>query len=106
MIPLSVGSMTINNTGADYAPAFTPIAVVAAVAFGIWAFVTDWRGITITVLQQPASLSPGFISLAAVTLAACLLMRAPLRTTLATAGLFGGFGFLWLIAQAAPLALR
>lgn len=97
--------MDTTNKGADYAPAFAPLAVLAAVAFGIWAWITHWHGISIIVLGHPSTLSPGFITLAGVTLGVTLFMRASARTLLAILALFAGFGFMWLIAQAAPYAV-
>ena len=97
--------MTTHTPG-DHTPAFAPIAVIGAIGFGIWSYFTKWDGISVTVLGQPTSISAGFVSLAAVTIAACVAMRAPWKSLVAVTGLFAGFGFLWLIAQAAPLATR
>jgi hypothetical protein len=90
----------------DYAPFGAPLAVLAAIGFGLWAWLTKWQGVEVVVLGHPAQLSAGFISLAGVTVAISLLMRASWRTIVATAALFGGFAFMWLIAQSAPFAVR
>lgn len=97
--------MDTTNNGADYAPAFAPIAVLVAIAFGVWAWITNWHGISVTVLGHPSTLSPGFLTLAGVTLGVTLFMRASARTLFAILVLFAGFGFMWLIAQAAPHAV-
>jgi hypothetical protein len=96
--------MTNNNTQ-DYTPALAPLLVIAAVALGVWAWLTQWSGITLHVLGEPATLSAGYLMLASVLIAACVLFRAPIRSLLAITGLLGGFAFLWLIAQAAPAAI-
>lgn len=97
--------MTNHNTQQDYTPALAPVLVIGAVAFGVWAWITRWSGITLHVLGEPATLSSGYLMLAAVLIAACVMFRAPIRSLLAITGLLGGFAFLWLVAQAAPAAI-
>jgi hypothetical protein len=95
----------MNNQTHDYTPAFAPVIIIAAVAFGVWSWITHWGGVSLTMLGEPATLSSGFLGLTAVVLGSCVLLRAPLRSLLATTGLFAGFGFLWVIAQVVPGAV-